>query len=192
MKIIFYELIRMLLAYEKREECVEYESTRSISKIEGYQDLTNKLFRYSYECCKSDVNELKMMVQKIDGRNNNKINMIESKLEERLSDDYLTRIEDLEKQNKTLLHKIQVLENYINKGMKENHFDQGVPKEIIDNSTSSSDLELKMTQLQKKIGDIEDKFESMKEDFETQDQIETLKNDISVIKASQKIGIGDQ
>ena len=39
MKILYYELIRMLTNYE-REQCRDqelYEYTRSITKIEGYQ-----------------------------------------------------------------------------------------------------------------------------------------------------------
>jgi hypothetical protein len=45
MKIIFYELIRMLSEYGKNEASEVYDDTKTIPKIEGYQELTNRLLR---------------------------------------------------------------------------------------------------------------------------------------------------
>ena len=43
MKIIYYELIKMLIDYERRNNPTAYDATKSVAKIEGYQELTNKL-----------------------------------------------------------------------------------------------------------------------------------------------------
>ena len=60
LKILYYELIRMLVNYE-REQCRDqelYEYTRSITKIEGYQDLTNRLQRLLNQRFMLDIDEL--------------------------------------------------------------------------------------------------------------------------------------
>jgi hypothetical protein len=47
MKIVFYELIRMIIGHE-REKCEDpdlYDLARSVGKIDGYQELTNKMHR---------------------------------------------------------------------------------------------------------------------------------------------------
>merc|ERR1711874_205265 len=46
MKIIYYELIRMLIDYERKHHPETYDATKTVGKIEGYQELTNKLQRY--------------------------------------------------------------------------------------------------------------------------------------------------
>jgi hypothetical protein len=46
MKIIFYELIRIPVEYGKNEASEAYDDTKTIPKIEGYQELTNKLLRH--------------------------------------------------------------------------------------------------------------------------------------------------
>lgn len=48
MKIMYYELIKMILDYERESSKDEdlYDSTKAILKIEGYQELTNKLQRF--------------------------------------------------------------------------------------------------------------------------------------------------
>ena len=44
MKIMYYELIKMLMDYDKRQQSEEeYFVTNTIHKIEGYQQLTNKV-----------------------------------------------------------------------------------------------------------------------------------------------------
>merc|ERR1711936_41561 len=46
MKIMYYELIRMLIDYERKNHPQTYDATKTVGKIEGYQELTNKLPRY--------------------------------------------------------------------------------------------------------------------------------------------------
>ena len=47
MKIMYYELIKMLMDHDKNEQSEEeYNVTRTVHKIEGYQQLTNKLQRH--------------------------------------------------------------------------------------------------------------------------------------------------
>ena len=47
MKIMYYELIKMLMDHDKKEQSEEeYNVTRTVHKIEGYQQLTNKLQRH--------------------------------------------------------------------------------------------------------------------------------------------------
>ena len=44
MKIMFYELIKMLMDYDKKQQSEEeYFVSNTIHKIEGYQQLTNKV-----------------------------------------------------------------------------------------------------------------------------------------------------
>ena len=44
MKIMFYELIKMLMDYDKNQQSEqEYFVTNTVHKIEGYQQLTNKV-----------------------------------------------------------------------------------------------------------------------------------------------------
>ena len=59
MKIIFYELIRMLMDYERSEAQDVFDDTRTIHKIEGYQELTNKLQRHLSHSFTVDLKELK-------------------------------------------------------------------------------------------------------------------------------------
>ena len=47
MKIMYYELIRMLIDYERKNHPKDYDATKTVGKIEGYQELTNKLQRYN-------------------------------------------------------------------------------------------------------------------------------------------------
>ena len=47
MKIVFYELIRMIIGHE-RDKCEDpdlYDLARSVEKIDGYQELTNKMYQ---------------------------------------------------------------------------------------------------------------------------------------------------
>ena len=43
---MYYELIRMLIDYERKNHPQTYDATKTVGKIEGYQELTNKLQRY--------------------------------------------------------------------------------------------------------------------------------------------------
>ena len=40
---MYYELIKMLIAYERKNHPHSYDATKTVGKIEGYQELTNKL-----------------------------------------------------------------------------------------------------------------------------------------------------
>ena len=47
MKIMYYELIKMLMDYDKKQQSEEeYFVTNTVHKIEGYQQLTNKVTSY--------------------------------------------------------------------------------------------------------------------------------------------------
>jgi SMC interacting uncharacterized protein involved in chromosome segregation len=59
MKIMYYELIKMLIAYERGVKPSGYDATTTVSKIEGYQELTNRLQRYLNQRFIIDVDELK-------------------------------------------------------------------------------------------------------------------------------------
>jgi hypothetical protein len=60
MKIIFYALIRMLVEHGKNEASEVYDDTKIQKyKIEGYQELTNKLVWHLYKINFMDVQELK-------------------------------------------------------------------------------------------------------------------------------------
>merc|ERR1712098_202564 len=58
MKIMYYELIRMLIDYERKNRPESYDATKSVGKIEGYQELTNKLQRYLNQRFIEDIDEL--------------------------------------------------------------------------------------------------------------------------------------
>ena len=51
MKIMYYELIRMLIDYERKNHPSTYDATKTVGKIEGYQELTNKLQRFVLKFC---------------------------------------------------------------------------------------------------------------------------------------------
>jgi len=58
MKIMYYELIRMLIDYERKNHPQTYDATKTVGKIEGYQELTNKLQRYLNQRFIEDIEEL--------------------------------------------------------------------------------------------------------------------------------------
>jgi len=60
MKIMYYELIKMITAHE-RDHCMDeelYDKTRTVAKIEGYQELTNKMQRFLNQRFIVDIEEL--------------------------------------------------------------------------------------------------------------------------------------
>merc|ERR1711892_1534640 len=60
MKIMYYELIRMISAHQ-RDNCADeelFDSTKAVSKIEGYQELTNRLQRFLNQRFIADIEEL--------------------------------------------------------------------------------------------------------------------------------------
>merc|ERR1712240_954484 len=58
MKIMYYELIRMLIDYERKNHPETYDATKTVGKIEGYQELTNKLQRYLNHRFHEDIYDL--------------------------------------------------------------------------------------------------------------------------------------
>merc|ERR1712112_63507 len=65
MKIMYYELIRMLIDYERKNHPESYDATKSVGKIEGYQELTNKLQRYLNQRFIEDIYDLTKQNQSI-------------------------------------------------------------------------------------------------------------------------------
>ena len=59
MKIMYYELIKMLIAYERGGDSTGYDTNALVGNIEGYQELTNRLQRYLNQRFIQDVDELK-------------------------------------------------------------------------------------------------------------------------------------
>ena len=55
---MYYELIKMLIDYERQNHPHSYEATKTVGKIEGYQELTNKLQRYLNQRFIGDIHEL--------------------------------------------------------------------------------------------------------------------------------------
>merc|ERR1712128_407474 len=58
MKIMYYELIKMLIDYERLNHPDTYDATKTVGKIEGYQELTNKLQRYLNQRFMGDIDGL--------------------------------------------------------------------------------------------------------------------------------------
>ena len=58
MKIIYYELIKMLIDYERKNNPSAYDATKQVGKIEGYQELTNKLQRFLNQRFILDIQKL--------------------------------------------------------------------------------------------------------------------------------------
>ena len=60
MKMMYYELIRMTITHERDNSKDQelYDSTKSVAKIEGYQELTNKLQRFLNQRFIMDIDEL--------------------------------------------------------------------------------------------------------------------------------------
>eukprot|EP00092_Neocalanus_flemingeri_P000845 GFUD01000902.1.p1 GENE.GFUD01000902.1~~GFUD01000902.1.p1 ORF type:complete len:1362 (-),score=529.35 GFUD01000902.1:116-4201(-) len=59
MKIMYYELIKILIAYERGVQSSGNDATKTVGKIEGYQELTNRLQRYLNQRFITDVDHLK-------------------------------------------------------------------------------------------------------------------------------------
>eukprot|EP00092_Neocalanus_flemingeri_P004677 GFUD01005041.1.p1 GENE.GFUD01005041.1~~GFUD01005041.1.p1 ORF type:complete len:1367 (+),score=526.03 GFUD01005041.1:47-4147(+) len=125
MKIMYYELIKMLIAYERGVQSSGYDTTKTVGKIEGYQELTNRLQRYLNQRFITDVDHLKkQQVAKghveskpeIDGERFQQIEKRMTQLEEKFID--LTEnhsklkknCDSLEKTNLSLVNKMNVIE----------------------------------------------------------------------------------
>merc|ERR1711892_604640 len=108
MKIMYYELIKMLIDYERQNHPHSYDATKTVGKIEGYQELTNKLQRYLNQRFIGDIGELNKTQSKItqiiggDSQNINLLQKIEN-LEQNFS--------QIEETNKKLIEEIQALKD---------------------------------------------------------------------------------
>merc|ERR1711892_971308 len=113
MKIMYYELIKMLIDYERLNHPDTYNATKTVGKIEGYQELTNKLQRYLNQRFIGDINEMNKKQTKItqifggDIQNSNFLQKIEN-----LEQNYFNLKENfskVEETNKKLLEEIETL-----------------------------------------------------------------------------------
>ena len=97
MKIIYYELIKMLIDYERRNNPTAYDATKNVGKIDGYQELTNKLQRFLNQRFILDIQKLSKTCEKLPDKISDKV----KRLEEEFSD-MKTKHELLEERNLTL------------------------------------------------------------------------------------------
>ena len=120
MKIMFYELIRMLTNYEREHSSNEelYDYTRSITKIEGYQDLTNRLQRFLNQRFMLDIDELnKKCMNKNESTSfdnqDTKFEKLEAKVEQIMEDNKKLKIavSSLSTTNQALEREILELKN---------------------------------------------------------------------------------
>jgi len=58
MKILYYQLIKMLIDYERKNNPSAYDATKAVGKVEGYQELTNKLQRFLNQHFLLDIQKL--------------------------------------------------------------------------------------------------------------------------------------
>eukprot|EP00092_Neocalanus_flemingeri_P009145 GFUD01009846.1.p1 GENE.GFUD01009846.1~~GFUD01009846.1.p1 ORF type:complete len:1484 (+),score=566.18 GFUD01009846.1:348-4454(+) len=153
MKIMYYELIKMLIAYERGVQSSGYDTTKTVGKIEGYQELTNRLQRYLNQRFITDVDHLKkQQVAKScfeskpenGGQSFQKMEKRMTKLEEnfvdltenhsKLKENYYS----LEQTNLSLVNKMNVIEKN-NKHMAGDCFAMKEKiSEIIENTTNIS------------------------------------------------------
>jgi len=193
MKIIFYELIRMLVDQGKGGT-EEYEETRAIPKIEGYQDLTNKLLRHYCKINSLAIQELQRL--KTDNSSHT-VDQLESKIEQMESSTkcYMERVESLENKNKKLEEKIRLLENTSDQLVSDFKEIENEKQDVV-NNTNFENMENIVTKhgenitflndnfntLQNKIENIELTMESSKEDFDTQNQFELIISEVNKMK----------
>ena len=214
MKIIFYELIRMLVEYGRSEAVSgvnDYDDTKTIPKIEGYQELTNKLLRHQHRSIQLNIQQLQSLTS--ENNNNKQLGLLESKIEqiEQSSRIAVERVEGLENENKTLVEKIRTFEITGEKlasdilALKEPnsvHDEENTGQEkaqnskykkIVDTVTqqeqtisyviqSDDDLRAKIKTMESKMENLEVTIDSWKEDFDTQNQFEMIKNEMSELK----------
>ena len=113
MKIMYYELIKMLMDHEREHQGEEeHKITKAVDKIDGYQHLTNKLQRYINNQFNSKILE---MQERCDSIINNigdvNIMMKFSSLEQ----NYL----QLKEENQRLVERINILDNHSSKFSEE-------------------------------------------------------------------------
>jgi len=203
MKIIFYELIRMLVDQGKGGT-EEYDETRAIPKIEGYQDLTNKLLRHYCKTNSLAIEELQGL--KADNVSNS-AQQLESKIEQMESSTkcYMERVESLENKNKLLEEKIRLLENTSDQLVSDFKEIENEKQDVVTNSNFEN-MENTVTKhgdnitfindnfktLQNKIENIELTIDSLKEDFDTQNQFELISSEVNEMKKLYQSPIAEQ
>eukprot|EP00092_Neocalanus_flemingeri_P038985 GFUD01042439.1.p1 GENE.GFUD01042439.1~~GFUD01042439.1.p1 ORF type:complete len:1369 (+),score=525.37 GFUD01042439.1:46-4152(+) len=153
MKIMYYELIKILIAYERGVQSSGNDTTKTVGKIEGYQELTNRLQRYLNQRFITDVDHLKkQQVAKScfeskpenGGQSFQKMEKRMTKLEEnfvdltenhsKLKENYYS----LEQTNLSLVNKMNVIEKN-NKHIAGDYFAMKEKNsEIIENTTNIS------------------------------------------------------
>ena len=116
---MYYELIKMLIDYERRNHPETYDATKTVGKIEGYQELTNKLQRYLNQRFIVDIDQLGKeqqsitnmfssnteFLQKFEALELNFINLNEK------NQTLMEHVENVEKANKSLLEEITALKD---------------------------------------------------------------------------------
>merc|ERR1712080_227882 len=120
MKIMYYELIRMLIDYERKNHPETYDATKTVGKIEGYQELTNKLQRYLNQRFIEDINGLMKGQESITNMFGGSTVNISQKFEQ-LEQNYSSFEEKhqtlqqnftiIENMNNSLLERVTLLEN---------------------------------------------------------------------------------
>merc|ERR1719206_1403957 len=116
MKIMYYELIRMITGHGRGmcEESDCYDIARSVGKIEGYQELTNKMQRVFNQRLNLDIDEISQRQIESDEK-------IES---------LAKKVNDIAEQNKHLSRNCSTLEN----ANKELEFEVSMLKEKLENN----------------------------------------------------------
>lgn len=147
MKIVFYELIRMITGHE-RERCKDsdmYDLSRTVGKIEGYQEVTNQMQRILNQKFILDIEELKKKTL------DTKVCELEKQLEvmkeqiKNLSND----CEALENSNNLLKKEIEK----INRSLRENdEYDQkntSAVSEVVEiNAQEDSNIDKRMRNME--------------------------------------------
>merc|ERR1711892_199269 len=186
MKIMYYELIKMLIDYERQNHPHSYDATKTVGKIEGYQELTNKLQRYLNQRFIGDIGELNKTQSKItqmfegDSQNINLLQKIEN-LEQNFS--------QIEETNKKLIEEIQALKDkevemskyvtLIYEKFESNNFslNQDIRNTIGNSEEKLKSLETIQQELSKKVTNMEykevvvsDTYKAIKEQIEAVDK----------------------
>lgn len=173
MKIMYYELIRMLIDYERKNHPQTYDATKTVGKIEGYQELTNKLQRYLNQRFIEDIEELSKQQVNITSIN------IASKFEH--LEQTVIRLEEkclkLEKSNNSLSSNYTELEESLktledkNSTLKEKYYN----------------LEGDYSNLQQKFYKLEENSSFLQEQVTAMEKTEkTLTEEVEILKQNEK------
>jgi len=180
MKIMYYELIKMLIDYERKNQPDTFDSTKTVGKIEGYQELTNKLQRYLNQRFIVDIDQLNKTHTSINqafGGDVTKINFMQKfeALEEKVG--------NLERKNESLKEQINVLKerdkevvnSFVTLNNQQSIFEQ---KQIEFFNITEKDIVPKITSLDKRMQ------EFFGQSSEMEEKISKNEVDISGIKKS--------